>query len=184
MRTGLIIVDAQVDFCPGGALPVPRGNEVCENIADDLFYAYDFVVLTKDWHKMDDSNGGHISDRPDYVNTWPPHCIATSPGSEFQEAIFNKWVISPWNVFCKGYGVPAYSGFEGDRAGVPLHDYLQKWGIKELDICGIAGEYCVKATAIDAVRLGYKTRVLEEKYTACFNGVRKVQEEIDNLSKD
>jgi nicotinamidase/pyrazinamidase len=154
----LIIVDVQNDFCEGGSLAVTGGAAVAraisEHIADDARH-YGHVVATKDFHI---DPGAHFSNHPDYAATWPPHCVAGTPGSEFHPGLDTGPVEA---VFRKGAHAAAYSGFEGtDESGTPLADWLRVRGVDEVDVVGIATDYCVHATAADAARAGFATRVL------------------------
>ncbi len=157
----LLIIDVQRDFCEGGSLAVVGGNQVARDIAYYLFddAAYDYIVTTQDWHL---SPGDHWSDTPDFVDTWPVHCAANTFGAELHEAIKDL----PTDArFFKGKYSAAYSGFEGitERADNVTHrlDYwLRERDVDMVDICGIATDYCVKATALDAVRLGFDTTLL------------------------
>jgi nicotinamidase/pyrazinamidase len=117
-------------------------------------HGYDHVVATKDFH-IDPV--GHFADSPDYVVTWPPHCVAGSSGADFHPAL-NTGPIEA--VFRKGAYSAAYSGFEGESDGVSLADWLRQKGVDEVDVVGIATDYCVRATAADAVQAGFRTRVL------------------------
>jgi nicotinamidase/pyrazinamidase len=153
----LIIVDVQNDFCEGGSLAVTGGaavaRAVSERLAGDHGYAH--VVATKDFHI---DPGSHFSDHPDYVASWPPHCVAGTSGADFYPHLDTGAVEA---VFTKGAHAAAYSGFEGaDDAGTPLADWLRARGVDEVDVVGIATDYCVQATAADAVRAGFATRVL------------------------
>ena len=153
----LIIVDVQNDFCEGGSLAVAGGaavaRAVSEHLAGDHGYAH--VVATKDFHI---DPGAHFSDHPDYVESWPPHCVAGTAGSDFYPSLDTSAVEA---VFRKGQHAAAYSGFEGaDDAGTPLADWLRARGVDELDVVGIATDYCVHATAADAAKNGFATRVL------------------------
>lgn len=153
----LIIVDVQNDFCEGGSLPVPGGAALAAAINDYLTGepGYQHVVATQDSHVRP---GDHFSDRPDYSSTWPPHCIAGSPGAEFRPDLDTSRIEA---VFRKGAYGAAYSGFEGvDRTGTPLLDWLRRRGVDEVDVVGIATDQCVRATAEDAARAGLSTRVL------------------------
>ena len=161
MRT-LIICDVQNDFCEGGALPVAGGAAVARDITRYLQdpTGYDHVVATKDWHV---DPGGHFADDPDYVSSWPPHCLADSPGTRFHPALDTARIE---DVFKKGAHSAAYSGFEGvDDDGVALGDWLHRHDVDTVDVVGIATDYCVKATAADAAEAGFRTRVLLD-YTA------------------
>lgn len=169
----LIVVDVQNDFCEGGALAVKGGNDVAIKILDYIKSepGYDLVVFTKDWHKpWPHTNGGHFSKTPDFVDSWPPHCQQGSVGADFHWAIWDAHdSFAKWNlVFRKGDGFPDYSGFQGfnDR-GQSLRDFLKGdndvYGeVNELDIVGIAGDHCVRHTALDALELGFKVNLLPD----------------------
>ncbi len=153
----LIIVDVQKDFCESGSLAVAGGAAVARAISsyltDDGGYAH--VVATKDYHL---DPGSHFSDHPDYAASWPPHCVAGTPGADFHPDLDTSAVEA---VFFKGAHAAAYSGFEGtDEAGTPLAAWLRERGVDALDVAGIATDYCVRATALDAAREGFATRVL------------------------
>lgn len=152
----LLIVDVQNDFCEGGSLAVAGAAAVVGKInarlAGDHGYAH--VVATKDYHV---DPRGHFSDRPDYDNSWPPHCVAGSAGAEFHPDLDTEQIEE---VFRKGAYTAAYSGFEGTAHGVGLADWLHDRGVDEVDVVGIATDYCVRATAEDAVRAGFAARVL------------------------
>lgn len=153
----LIIVDVQNDFCEGGSMGVTGGANVAAAITDYLARApgYRHVVATQDFHV---DPGDHFSDRPDYSSTWPPHCVAGSPGAEFHRALDVARIEA---VFRKGTHSAAYSGFEGvDDAGTPLADWLRHHGVDEVDVVGLATDHCVRETAHDAARAGFATRVL------------------------
>ena len=154
----LIIVDVQNDFCEGGSLAVTGGAAVARAISDHLASGsagYGHVVATKDFHV---DPGSHFSDHPDYAASWPPHCVAGTPGAEFHPDLNTSAVEA---VFRKGAHAAAYSGFEGsDDDGTPLGDWLRGHGVDEVDVVGLATDYCVHATAADAARAGFATRVL------------------------
>ena len=154
----LIIVDVQNDFCEGGSLAVAGGGAVARAISDHLAAGspgYAHVVATKDYHV---DPGSHFSDHPDYAASWPPHCVAGTPGAEFYPDLDVSAVEAG---FRRGAHAAAYSGFEGlDDNGTPLADWLRGHGVDEVDVVGIATDYCVHATAADAVRAGLRTRVL------------------------
>jgi len=156
----LVIVDVQNDFCEGGSLAVAGGAATAAKISRYLAAAggrYGQVVATRDYHV---DPGSHFSETPDFTDSWPPHCVVGSHGAEFHP----EFDISPVAaVFSKGSHEAAYSGFEGaDEAGTPLAAWLRAHGVDSLDVAGIATDYCVRATAIDAVREGFSTRVLLE----------------------
>jgi nicotinamidase/pyrazinamidase len=152
----LIITDVQNDFCEGGSLAVVGGQTVACAITDYLAdHHYDHVIATKDFHV---EPGGHFSDHPDYANSWPPHCVAGTFGADFHPALDTSSIEA---VFTKGAYAAAYSGFEGsDETGASLADWLHRHRVDEVDVVGIATDYCVRATATDAARAGFKTRVL------------------------
>ncbi|MBB5162738.1 isochorismatase family protein [Mycobacterium sp. AZCC_0083] len=153
----LIVVDVQNDFCEGGSLAVAGGTEVARKITELLAdHAYDHVVATKDYHI---DPGTHFSENPDFKDSWPPHCVVGTAGVDFHPA-FDPTAVEA--VFHKGHYSAAYSGFEGASAddGTTLTDWLRAKGIDAVDVVGIATDYCVKATAADAVAAGFTTRVL------------------------
>ena len=153
----LIIVDVQNDFCEGGSLPVNGGAALASAINDYLAGepGYQHVVATKDFHI---DPGSHFSDRPDYSSSWPPHCLAGSPGADFYPDLDTGPIEE---VFRKGAHDAGYSGFEGfDENGTPLLEWLRQRGVTEVDVVGIATDHCVRRTAEDAARAGLTTRVL------------------------
>lgn len=155
----LIIVDVQNDFCEGGSLAVTGGADVARRITELLASRsnYAHIVATKDYHI---DPGEHFSDQPDYQRSWPPHCVVGTSGAEFHPAFDSSAVEA---VFTKGHYSAAYSGFEGtDESGTPLADWLRSRGVDEVDVVGIATDYCVQATAADAAKAGFKTRVLPD----------------------
>lgn len=157
MTTALIVVDVQNDFCEGGSLAVAGGAQVAADVAELLATgAYETVVATRD-HHIDP--GSHFSDTPDFVDSWPRHCVVGTTGEEFrpplEPALFDE-------IFYKGEYAAAYSGFEGASAdGIRLADWLRDAGVDAVDVCGIATDYCVRATALDAARAGFSVRVLQ-----------------------
>jgi nicotinamidase/pyrazinamidase len=153
----LIVVDVQRDFCEGGSLAVAGGADVASRISALLTgeHGYATVVATRD-HHIDP--GGHFAAEPDFVDSWPAHCVAGSDGVELHERLSVEEVDA---VFDKGEYTAAYSGFEGRAPdGTMLADWLRSLGITAVDVCGIATDYCVDATALDAVREGFETTVL------------------------
>ena len=152
----LIVVDVQNDFCEGGSLAVAGGAAVAAAISDYLADAeYGHVVASRDYHI---DPGGHFSDHPDFVNSWPRHCVVGTPGAQFHPALDTSRVQA---VFSKGAYAAAYSAFEGtDETGAPLADWLSARDVDALDVVGIATDYCVQATARDAARQGLATQVL------------------------
>jgi nicotinamidase/pyrazinamidase len=152
----LIVVDVQRDFCEGGSLAVAGGAGVARALTALLgSHDYDHVVATQD-HHIDP--GSHFSDEPDYQTSWPRHCVAGTPGAQFHPD-FDPSAVEA--VFTKGEYAAAYSGFEGaDASGTGLASWLRERGVDEVDVVGIATDYCVKATAADAAAEGFRTRVL------------------------
>ncbi|KWX65510.1 isochorismatase family protein [Mycobacterium sp. NAZ190054] len=153
----LIIVDVQNDFCEGGSLAVTGGAAVARGVNDLLATdpGYRHVVATKDYHV---DPGPHFSDDPDYVDSWPVHCVAHTAGAEFHPDLDTAPIEA---VFEKGHHSAAYSGFEGrDGDGTSLADWLRARDVRAVDVVGIATDYCVKATAADAAAAGFTTRVL------------------------
>jgi nicotinamidase/pyrazinamidase len=156
MALGLIIVDVQLDFCEGGSLPVAGGAAVAARISAHLAgEGYDQVVATRDYHV---DPGAHFSAEPDYVLSWPRHCVAGTAGAAFHPALDVGPVRA---VFSKGEYSAAYSGFEGtEPGGTGLADWLRARGVDRVDVVGLATDHCVRATALDAGRAGFDTRVL------------------------
>lgn len=153
----LIVVDVQNDFCEGGSLAATGGRDVARAISELLAGRTDYahVVATKDFHI---DPGDHFSDDPDFVTCWPRHCVVGTAGADFHPQFQADAVEA---VFTKGEYSAAYSGFEGtDDDGTPLADWLRRRGVNEVDVVGIATDYCVKATAADAAANGFATRVL------------------------
>ncbi len=153
----LIVVDVQNDFCEGGSVPVTGGAAVARAINDYLTIDadYGFVVATQDFHI---DPGDHFSDTPDYVTSWPPHCLAGSTGADFQPDLAHHRFDA---VFRKGAYDAGYSGFEGtDDSGVPLAEWLARHDVDQVDVVGIATDHCVRKTAEDASQAGLATRVL------------------------
>ncbi|CAM5381500.1 nicotinamidase OS=Streptomyces alboniger OX=132473 GN=CP975_13130 PE=3 SV=1 [Streptomyces alboniger] len=162
MRRALIVVDVQNDFCEGGSLAVAGGADVAAAITELIGQApacYRHVVATRDHHV---DPGAHFSEHPDYVDSWPPHCVAGTEGvgfhPNFAPAVASGAIDA---VFDKGAHSAAYSGFEGiDENGVSLAEWLRSREITEVDVVGVATDHCVRATAVDAAREGFRTTVL------------------------
>ena len=156
MAQALIVVDVQNDFCEGGSLAVAGGAAVAAAISEHIASSsYAIVVATRDYHI---DPGAHFSATPDYVDTWPVHCVAGTPGASFHPELD---VTAIQAVFSKGAYAAAYSGFEGSAAdGSSLADWLRAHSVTDVDVVGIATDHCVRATALDATRAGLSTRVL------------------------
>jgi nicotinamidase/pyrazinamidase len=166
MANALIVVDVQNDFCEGGSLPVAGGARVASDIADLLHArtaglpgaaSWDHVVATKDHHV---NPGAHFSADPDYRDSWPAHCVVGTDGEAFHPNLDPE----PFEaIFTKGEHAAAYSGFEGRSLdGVALADWLRERRVTTVDVCGIATDHCVRATALDAVREGFAVTVLAD----------------------
>lgn len=156
MGRALIVVDVQNDFCEGGSLSVPGGAALARTL-NHLTHSgtYDAVVATRDFHV---EPGVHFSENPDFETSWPPHCRAGTPGADFHPDLDMGPVDE---VFSKGAYGAAYSGFEGVATdGTALAAWLQSRELNDVDVVGIATDYCVAATARDAVHGGLRTRVL------------------------
>ena len=162
-RRALLVVDVQPTFCEGGSLPVLGGNDVAEAIAAyarDHRERYDLVATTQDWHVDPGAHFATPPDEPDFLDTWPPHGLAGTPEAELHPALAD---LAPDVSVRKGAHAAAYSGFEGvDDEGRPLAAFLAEAGVTDVDVVGIAESHCVRATALDAVALGLRTRVLSD----------------------
>jgi nicotinamidase/pyrazinamidase len=186
MSRALIIVDVQNDFCEGGSLAVSGGADVAGAISeyvDGHHGEFDHIVATQDWHI---DPGDHFSDTPDFKDSWPPHCVAGTPGAEMHPDLDTEYIQA---YFQKGQFSAAYSGFEGllapedavptgerqpgalpgpadaerfapDEDAIGLDDWLQSHDVEDVVVVGIATDYCVMATALDAVQAGYSVTVL------------------------
>ena len=186
MSRALIIVDVQNDFCEGGSLAVSGGADVAGAISeyvDGHHGEFDHIVATQDWHI---DPGDHFSDTPDFKDSWPPHCVAGTPGAELHPDLDTEYIQA---YFQKGQFSAAYSGFEGllapedavpsgerqpgalpgpadagrfapDEDAIGLDDWLQSHDVEDVVVVGIATDYCVMATALDAVQAGYSVTVL------------------------
>ncbi|MEI5583427.1 MULTISPECIES: isochorismatase family protein [unclassified Agromyces] len=165
MSRALFIIDVQNDFTEGGALGVDGGAAVAAGITEYLAGHrddYALVVASRDWHDPDNDNGGHFATdaAPDFVSTWPRHCMAGTPGAEYHPDLDTSAVDVHIR---KGQGVPAYSIFEGtDDEGASITEVLTRHGITDVDVVGIATDYCVRASALDALDHGQHVRVLRD----------------------
>jgi nicotinamidase/pyrazinamidase len=165
MKRALIVVDVQNDFCEGGSLAVSGGARVASDIATLLHHwtrqdpqapPYDVVVATKDHHV---DPGDHWSEEPDFKDSWPVHCKVGTEGEAFHPNLDPQ----PFDaIFLKGEHAAAYSGFEGTHDDVLLADWLREHRIEQVDVCGLATDHCVRATALDAVENGFDTRLLPD----------------------
>jgi len=166
MKRALIVLDVQNDFCEGGSLGVKGGAQTAHDIAEVLHHwvlkdpkapDYAHVVATKD-HHIDP--GHHWSKDPDFRDSWPVHCKVGTDGEAFHPNLDPQ----PFEaIFLKGEYAAAYSGFEGKAPGdVSLAAWLKGHDVTDVDLGGIATDYCVRATALDAVAGGFNVRVLQD----------------------
>jgi nicotinamidase/pyrazinamidase len=169
-RRALLVVDVQNDFCEGGSLAVVGGLEVGTRISEHLRESaadYDLVVASRDWHEASGTNSGHFADPgadPDYIKTWPVHCVANTSGAEYAPTFDTAGVT---HHVRKGQNVPAYSMFEAfTDDGTTLNDLLAAHDVEALDVVGIATDYCVRATTLDAVASGREVTVLGDLVAA------------------
>jgi nicotinamidase/pyrazinamidase len=155
----LIIVDVQNDFCEGGSLAVAGGAAIARAITAYLAGSergkYDHIVASQDYHI---DPGSHFSGEPDFVTTWPKHCVAGTAGAQFHPDFDASGTE---DIFRKGQHAAAYSAFEGQsEGGESLLAWLSERGVTNMDVAGIATDYCVRATAADAAAAGFTTTVL------------------------
>ncbi|MCH2045358.1 MAG: bifunctional nicotinamidase/pyrazinamidase [Saprospiraceae bacterium] len=168
----LILVDLQNDFCKNGALEVPDGNAVIP-IANQLMEQFDLVVATQDWHPANHKSfaANHPWRKPGQVIDlngldqilWPIHCVQNSLGADFVDELDTSKITK---VFQKGTDpeIDSYSGFfdNGKRKSTGMGEYLKEKGVEEVYVLGLATDYCVKFTAIDALELGFRTTLVED----------------------
>jgi len=185
MSKALIVVDLQVDFCEGGNLPVVGGNEVATRVSNLIAGPdYKVIAVTKDWHINPGNHFARFGEQPDYVDSWPVHCVAGTMGAGLHKNIALALMqASGWREnkeiehFRKGMYDADYSGFDGENShDVPMDLWLLQHGVDAVDIVGLAFDYCVKETALDAVGRGFTTRVLTY-YTAAVNPEEKLDAE-------
>ena len=163
MPRALLIVDVQNDFCEGGSLAVAGGSRVAAALSAYLRHHasdYNLVLASRDWHI---DPGSHFSATPDYCESWPPHCRAGTAGAAFHpnldQAVDFQACLDA--VVSKGEWGAAYSAFEGRTGtGATLRELLDHDAIDSLDVAGIATDYCVRASALDACTLGLAVRLL------------------------
>lgn len=163
MSKALFIVDVQNDFTEGGALGVDGGDAVAEGITKHLqAHAADYTVIvaSRDWHDAEGDNGGHFHPDPDYVDTWPVHCVSGTEGAEYDPGLDTSAVT---HHVKKGQGKPAYSLFEGTTDdGKTVAELLDEHGVVDVDVVGIATDHCVRASALDAIEHGRHVRILTD----------------------
>jgi nicotinamidase/pyrazinamidase len=168
----LILVDIQNDFLPGGALAVPDGDEVI-SIANKLQASFPLVVATQDWHPA--NHGSFAASHPGkrvfeqiqlnglLQTLWPVHCVQNTMGAELASTLNRERIAK---VFPKGTdaGIDSYSGLfdNGHRKSTGLGEWLKAQGVTEVFACGLATDYCVKFTALDAAQVGFMTHLVED----------------------
>jgi nicotinamidase/pyrazinamidase len=171
MKT-LLLIDVQNDFLPGGALPVPEGDLIVP-IVNDLMPEYDLIVATQDWHPPE--HGSFAVNHPGHrmfeqidlhgqpQTLWPVHCVQNTGGALFAAGLNTRMIH---RVFTQGEDptIDSYSGFfdNGHRRNTGLADWLQEQNVTALDVAGLATDYCVKFSVLDALKLGFKVRLLTE----------------------
>jgi nicotinamidase/pyrazinamidase len=181
MANALLIIDVQNDFCEGGALAVSGGAKVAAGISEFLESAgesFDYVIASRDWHDANSTNGGHFSGTPDYVNSWPVHCVAESYGAEYHQNFnFSKVDFH----IRKGQGKPSYSIFEGAaESGLIFEQLLEELNVKSVTVVGLATDYCVLQSSLDARKQGLEVRILQDLVAGV--GVESTQAAFTKLS--
>lgn len=164
MSKALVIVDVQNDFVEGGSLAVTGGRDVATRISEHLAaHAADYaaIVASRDWHDPHGTNGGHFHEPgtdPDFATTWPVHCVSSEHGSAYAPELVTDRVT---HHVRKGMGEPAYSAFQGvTDDGEGLADLLADLDVTSVDVVGIATDYCVRATVLDARAAGLAVTLL------------------------
>lgn len=171
MSRALVLVDIQNDFCEEGSLAVTGGAAVAERASERVLADrgpsgpgdYAAIVATADWHHDPGTHWARDSE-PDFATTWPVHCAADTPGAEFHPSL-HPALGHVDEIFRKGMHDAAYSGFEGIATGADqtaMATWLRQHGITDLDIGGIATDYCVRATVLDALQEGFSVRLLTD----------------------
>ena len=167
---GLLVVDVQNDFCEGGALGVDGGARVASGITEHIAAHgsdYAVVVASRDWHDAENDNGGHFAqdgEAPNFVTTWPVHCVAGTTGAEYHPEL----TLPDHTIHVKkGQGMPSYSMFEGlSDDGHTVAEILTNALVTEVDVVGIATDHCVRASALDAKAAGFAVRVINDLVAA------------------
>lgn len=199
----LVLVDLQKDFLPGGSLAVEKGNQVIPKVNGLINNNFDVVVATQDWHPPDHGSfaSNHENKRPgDKIELqgtdqilWPDHCVQGTEGAEFADDLDTLKIEK---VIKKGTNpkIDSYSGFYDNehKKETGLHDYLQQRNVDTVIIAGLAADVCVKFTALDALELGYRTKVVtdatravekDEGYNQTMNELKKNGAELVNSSE-
>jgi nicotinamidase/pyrazinamidase len=161
----LIIIDVQNDFTEGGALPVTGGAAVAAGISGFLTThagGYEHIFASRDWHDAEGGNNGHfaVDAEPDFIDTWPVHCVADTAGAEYHPQL----VLPDTTVhILKGQGQPGYSIFDGiDANGQKFGELLITAGVTDVDVVGLATDYCVRASGLDALEHGQHVRLFTD----------------------
>ena len=183
MAKALFVIDVQVDFCEGGALACEGGAAVARKITGYIREhraEYDYVIASRDWHTPNSLNGGHFppeGTEPDFVNHWPLHCIAGTEGAEYHPSLDSSLI----DVHIKkGQDAHGYSIFEGvSEQGEPIAELIERLGIVSVDVVGIATDYCVRASSLDALKHDLEVKVI----TSLTAGVapQSIERAIDEL---
>ena len=169
-KTALIVVDVQNDFCEGGSLAVEGGAEVARRISRFVAEnadSYGALVFTRDWHIEPEGHfASQFGEEPNFSTTWPDHCVANTEGAELHP---NLELTDEFLEFRKGMYTASYTGFDGLYTSPDgtvgeeeLDEFFADVGIERVDVVGLALDYCVKATALDARKLGYEVNVLAD----------------------
>jgi len=163
MSRALLIVDVQNDFTEDGALAVAGGDAVAAAVTAFLAahsVDYDVIIASRDWHDAGGDNGGHFAEMPDFIDSWPVHCVAGSEGAEYDPLLVTDAVT---HHVRKGQGKPAYSMFEGQtEIGETVGAILTAAGALSADVVGLATDHCVRATALDAIAHGVRVRIFTD----------------------
>jgi nicotinamidase/pyrazinamidase len=164
MNNALLVIDVQNDFCEGGALACAGGAAVAQNITDYLNSGksnYDYVIASRDWHTPGELNDGHFpphGNEPDFVKTWPLHCLAGSQGAEYHPSLDGTLIDIHIK---KGQSANGYSIFDGtDESGKSFAQVISDLEISSVDVVGIATDYCVRASALDSLKHGLNVKVI------------------------
>jgi len=191
VTNALILVDIQNDFMPTGSLPVAQGDEVVP-VANRMQRYFELVVATQDWHPPDHGSfaSNHEGRKPGEMSElgglpqvlWPDHCVQNSAGAEFHRDLDRTRVA---RVFHKGVDadIDSYSGFfdNGHRRSTGLGEYLRDQGVTDVYILGLATDYCVKYSALDALKLGFTTHVIEDGCRGVELNDGEVQSALDEM---
>lgn len=152
MKKALLIVDVQNDFCPGGSLAIKEGNQIVP-IINDLMNKMDLVIATQDWHPQDST----------HFLKWPVHCVANTDGAKLNPGL-NHDKIDQITLKGTGHDDPGYSAFDATNISLPY--YLREQDVESLYVVGLATDYCVRASALDAVKLGLHTYIVTDAIAA------------------